>query len=377
VNGRSWFDELAIDGQSDASSADRAAALLDRLSSESRQSAQTRRRRLFTGGHTMRTAATWVAALVALAASIGHAAEPYPARPVLLVVPFPPSGAADLVGRPLAHSLEKYLKQPVVVTNKPGAAGAVGNAFVATSEPDGYKLLMALSSISAIPEADKLFNRSPAYTLDQLTPVARLTADPTVLVVQANAPWKSVKELVDDAKKRPAQISYSSSGIYGALHVPTEMLAVAAGMKLRHVPFSGGGPSTTALLGGHVQLTVQSPAAVAGHVKANRMRLLAHWGVRKLEMYPDLPTLKELGYDVEYYIWTGVFAPAKTPAAIVTTLRKAIADSANDADFRGAMEKIATPIQYLDQPEFSKFFAQDAKRLADAVRTIGRVEEKK
>ena len=325
----------------------------------------------------MRTAATWVAALVALAASIGHAAEPYPARPVLLVVPFPPSGAADLVGRPLAHSLEKYLKQPVVVTNKPGAAGAVGNAFVATSEPDGYKLLMALSSISAIPEADKLFNRSPAYTLDQLTPVARLTADPTVLVVQANAPWKSVKELVDDAKKRPAQIAYSSSGIYGALHVPTEMLAVAAGMKLRHVPFSGGGPSTTALLGGHVQLTVQSPAAVAGHVKANRMRLLAHWGVRKLEMYPDLPTLKELGYDVEYYIWTGVFAPAKTPAAIVTTLRKAIADSANDADFRGAMEKIATPIQYLDQPEFGKFFAQDAKRLADAVRTIGRVEEKK
>ena len=325
----------------------------------------------------MRTEATWLAALVALTASIGHAAAPYPVRPILLVVPFPPGGAAELVGRPLAHSLEKVLKQPVVVTNKPGAAGAVGNAFVATSEPDGYKLLMALSSISAIPEADKLFNRSPAYTLDQLTPIARLTADPTVLVVQANAPWKSVKELVDDAKKRPAQISYSSSGIYGALHVPTEMLAVAAGIKLRHVPFSGGGPSTTALLGGHVHLTVQSPAAVAGHVKANRMRLLAHWGVRKLEMYPDLPTLKELGYDVEYYIWTGVFAPAKTPAAIVTTLRKAIADSAADADFRGAMEKIATPIQYLDQPEFSKFFAQDAKRLADAVRTIGRVEEKK
>jgi tripartite-type tricarboxylate transporter receptor subunit TctC len=155
------------------------------------------------------------------------------------------------------------------------------------------------------------------------------------------------------------------------------MLAVAAGIKLRHVPFSGGGPSTTALLGGHVQMTVQSPSAVAGHVKANRMRLLAHWGVRKLELFPELPTLKELGYDVEYYIWTGVFAPAKTPAAIVSALRKAIGESAGDADFRGAMEKIATPIQYLDQPEFSKFFALDAKRLADAVRTIGRVEEKK
>ena len=318
------------------------------------------------------------AALVSLlAATFGQAAEPYPERPILLVVPFPPGGVAELVGRPLAHSLEKFLRQPVVVTNKPGAAGAVGNAFVATSEPDGYKLLMALSSLSAIPEADKLFNRKPAYTLEQLTPIARVTADPTVLVVQASAPWKSVKELVDDAKKRPAQIAYSSSGIYGALHVPTEMLAVAAGIKLRHVPFAGGGPSTTALLGGHVQFTVQSPSAVAGHVKANRMRLLAHWGVRKLEMFPDLPTLKELGYDVEYYIWTGVFAPAKTPAQVVGALRKAIAEAVNDADFRGAMEKIATPIQYLDQPEFNKFFAADAKRMADAVRKIGRVEEKK
>lgn len=326
----------------------------------------------------MHTPAAWLAALASLlGAALAQAAEPYPVRPILLVVPFPPGGVAELVGRPLAHSMEKFLKQPVVVTNKPGAAGAVGNAFVAHAEPDGYKLLIALSSVSAIPEADKLFNRKPAYTLDQLTPIARLTADPTVLVVQANAPWKSVKELVDEAKKRPGQIAYSSSGIYGALHVPTEMLAVAAGMKLRHVPFSGGGPSTTALLGGHVQLTVQSPSAVAGHVKANRLRLLAHWGVRKLEMFPELPTLKELGYDVEYYIWTGVFAPAKTPAAIVSTLRKAIADSANDQDFRGAMDKIATPIQYLDQPEFVKFFALDAKRLADAVRTIGRVEEKK
>src|SRR5262245_36206355 len=301
----------------------------------------------------MRIPAMALATLAALAAPIVHAAEPYPARPILLVVPFPPGGVVELVGRPLSHSLEKVLKQPVVVTNKPGAAGAVGNAFVATSEPDGYKLLMALSSISAIPEADKLFNRKPAYTLDQLTPIARLTADPTVLVVQTNAPWKSVKELVDEAKKRPAQLAYSSSGIYGALHVPTEMLAVAAGIKLRHVPFSGGGPSTTALLGGHVQMTVQSPSAVAGYVKANRLRLLAHWGVKKLDLYPDLPTLKELGYDVEYYIWTGVFAPAKTPAAVVGTLRKAIADSASDADFRSAMEKIATPIQHLDQPEFA------------------------
>jgi tripartite-type tricarboxylate transporter receptor subunit TctC len=312
-----------------------------------------------------------------IASAIASAAETYPARPILLVAPFPPGGVVDLVGRPLAASLEKFLKQPVVVNNKPGAAGAVGNAFVATAEPDGYKLLMSLSSISVIPEADKLFNRKPAYTLDQLVPIARVSADPTVLVVQSSAPWKSVKELVDDARSRPGQLSYSSSGLYGALHVPTEMLAIASGMKLRHVPFSGGGPSTTALLGGHVNLTVQSPAAVAGHVKAERMRLLAHWGAHKLDMFPELPSLKQLGYDVEYYIWTGVFAPAKTPPAIVDTLRKAIADSVADADFRNSMVKISTPIQYLDQPQFRTFFAEDHKRLAEAVRKIGRVDDKK
>jgi len=311
------------------------------------------------------------------AAAGANAAETYPVRPVLLVAPFPPGGVVDLVGRPLAASLEKFLKQPIVVNNKPGAAGAVGNAFVASAEPDGYKLLMSLSSISVIPEADKLFNRKPAYTLEQLLPIARVSADPTVLAVQSSAPWKSVKELVEDARSRPGQLSYSSSGIYGALHVPTEMLALASGMKLRHVPFSGGGPSTTALLGGHVNMTVQSPAAVSGHVKANKLRLLAHWGVRKLDLFPELPALKDLGYDVEYYIWTGVFAPTKTPGAIVNTLRKAIADSVADSDFRAAMAKISTPVQYLDQPEFRKFFAEDRKRLADAVRKIGRVEEKK
>lgn len=321
--------------------------------------------------------ALWLALACSMVATGLPAAETYPTRPILLVVPFPPGGVTDLVGRPLAASMEKALQQPVVVNNKPGAAGAVGNAFVATAEPDGYKLLMTLTSISVIPEADKLFNRKPAYTLEQLTPIARVSADPTVLAVQTSAPWKSAKELVDDAKARPGQIAYSSSGIYGALHVPTEMLAMASGMKLRHVPFSGGGPSTTALLGGHVNFTVQSPSAVSAHVKAEKLRLLAHWGVRKLDLFPELPSLKSLGYDVEYYIWTGVFAPAKTPPEVIGRLRKAIADTVADPEFKDAMAKISTPIQYLDQPEFVKFFAEDRKRMADAVRKMGRVEQKK
>src|SRR5918994_3855969 len=151
-----------------------------------------------------------------------RAQEKYPNRPITIVAPFPPGGVADLTARPVAAAMEKVLKNPVVVVNKTGAAGAVGMSSVANSKPDGYTLLMALSSISIIPEADKLFDRKPAYTMDQLLPIALISADPTIFVVNASRPWKSVKEFVADAKKRPGEISYSSSGEYGTLHMATE-----------------------------------------------------------------------------------------------------------------------------------------------------------
>src|SRR5258705_11167820 len=168
--------------------------------------------------------------LLALAVAVS-AQEKYPDRPVIIVAPFPPGGVADLTARPVAAALERVLKNPVVVGNKTGAAGAVGMSFVANSNPDGYNLLMALSSTSIIPEADKLFARKPAYTMDQLIPIALISADPTIFVVNASRPWKSVKELVDDAKKRPGEISYSSSGVYGTLHMAMEMLTHNAGIQ--------------------------------------------------------------------------------------------------------------------------------------------------
>src|SRR5204862_7633318 len=167
-----------------------------------------------------------------------------------LVAPFPPGGVADLTARPVAASLEKILTTPVGVVNKTGAAGAVGMQYVATSRPDGYTLLLALSSISNIPEADKLFGRPPAFTVDQFAPVALISADPTVLVVRSESPWKTAKDFIDDAKKRPGQISYSSSGVYGTLHMAMARLSQASGIKLRHVPHAGAAPALTALLGG-------------------------------------------------------------------------------------------------------------------------------
>ncbi len=239
-------------------------------------------------------------ALVLTTAGIGATAviaqEVFPARAITIVAPFPPGGVADLTARPVAAALEKTLKSPVGVVNKTGAAGAVGMQFVATSKADGYTLLLALSSISIIPEADKLFNRTPAFTVDQFAPIALISADPTILVVRAESPWRTAQEFIADAKKRPGEISYSSSGIYGTLHMAMELLGHAAGVKLRHVPAQGAGPALNAILGGHVDALASGPAVVIPHIKAGKLRPLAGWGDKRVAALPDIPTFRELGY---------------------------------------------------------------------------------
>jgi tripartite-type tricarboxylate transporter receptor subunit TctC len=315
--------------------------------------------------------------LLVLLAGPALAEDAYPNRHITMVVPFPPGGVADLTGRPTAFAMEKTLKQRVIIENKAGAGGAIGMAYVANAKPDGYTILMALSSISIIPEAEKLFERKSPYQMNQLMPVALISADPTVLVVRADSPWKSVKDLVEDAKKRPAKISFSSSGIYGTLHMAMEMFAQAANISLWHVPYTGGGPAMNALVGGHVDALASGPAAVIGQIKGGKLRALATWGEKRLASLPEVPTLKELGYDAEFYIWSGVFAPAGTPAPVLATLRKAVKQAVEDAEFKAIMAKIETPIHYLDAPEFQKFWDKDAAMLAAAVKRVGKVESKK
>jgi tripartite-type tricarboxylate transporter receptor subunit TctC len=274
--------------------------------------------------------------------------------------------------------MEKVLKQPVAVVNRPGAAGAVGNAAVANAKPDGYTVLMALSSISVIPAADELFNRKPAYTLDQFAPVALVTADPTILVVHPSLPVKTTKDLVALARARSGQMSFSSSGIYGALHMPMEMFLHAAKLKMRHVPTTGGGPAITALLGGHVELTAGGPAAISAHVKSGKLRTIVGWGAERHPSFPEVPTFREQGYkDVEYYIWAGLFAPRGTPDNVMKVLRDAVRRAVEDPDFKGAMTKVSSLVQYQDAPDFQQYWQADAKRLAALVKVVGKVEEKK
>jgi tripartite-type tricarboxylate transporter receptor subunit TctC len=323
------------------------------------------------------TALVTLAILLALVAGASAADEPYPTRPITIVNPFPPGGLADLTMRPLVPAMERILKQPVVLVNKPGASGAVGMQSAAVAKPDGYTILVSVPAISLLPEVDALFGRTPVFTRDQFVGIARINADPTILVVNADLPWKTLHELLEDARKRPGEIIFSSSGIYGASHVPMEMLLQAAGgLKMRHLPTSGGGPATTAVLGAHAHLWASTTGPAAPHIKSGKFRALAVSGATRHPNFPDVPTLKELGYDVEYYLWIALFAPKNTPANALRVLREATQKAVQEPDVKAAMDKIQVPIAYQDGDEFNAWWDADARRLAAVIKRIGKVESK-
>jgi tripartite-type tricarboxylate transporter receptor subunit TctC len=313
------------------------------------------------------------ASVVALTAGGTAAQEAYPSRAVTFINPFPPGGAVDVVARPLAAVLEPILKQPAVIETKAGAAGQVGAQFAAAAKPDGYTLLMHIVSISGFAEVDKLFGRPVKFTRDDFIPIARFIADPMVLVVNDQQPHKTLKELVEDAKKRPNELIFSSSGLYGALHLPTALFMTAAGIQMKHLPTNGGGPALTAVLGNNSQMLVSSIAAASAQMKAGKLRPLACFGGQRAPALPEVPTMKELGYNVEFYLWVGMFAPKGTPEAIVTTLRDASKKAAADEKFVQAMKNLGQDVAYLDQAEFRAFWDADAKRVEDAVHQIGKV----
>ena len=314
------------------------------------------------------------AAALAACAPVAAQAPAWPSRPITLIVPFPPGGLADIVARPVAEALGRELGQSVVIENKAGAGGGIGMGQAARARPDGYTLLMALSSLTVLPEADGILGRAPMFALSDLRPIARYTADPTVLAVRADSPWKTVKDFVDDARKRPGAINYGSSGNYGTMHVPMEILAQEAGIKLTHVPFTGAGPAVVALLGGQIQAVSSGPATVLQHVKAGKLRVLGHWGSGSLASLPDVPALKDTGFNAEYAQWSGLFIPAAVPEPIAQRLRTAARNAAQDARVREVINGAGSPILFQDSPEFERYVQADARRMAEVVKRIGKIE---
>ena len=320
----------------------------------------------------MRIGLVLVVAMVA--PLVAQAQGSYPDRPVTMVVPFPPGGVADTVARPVAEALGRELKQSVVVENKAGAGGALGIGTVARAAPDGYTILLSLSSISILPEADSVLQRKPAYTLDQFRPIARFTADPTVFVVRADAPWKTLAEFVADAKRRPSALNYGSSGNYGTMHVPMEMLKASADFRMTHIPYTGAGPAVVALLAGQVDAIATGPSTIVQQIQAGKLRALAHWGDHPLAALPGVPSLTQAGYPVQFAQWSALFVPAKTPDEIVQRLRAVAAKAAADPAVMQTISKAGSPIEYLDAPAFQLYWDADAKVMTQAVRKIGKLD---
>src|SRR5437764_5658936 len=323
-------------------------------------------RRQFVVGGAASAAAVW--------AHQAAAQDAFPTRPITILNAFPPGGINDLVTRPAASALEAIFKQPVVVETKAGAAGSVGAQVAATAKPDGYTLLSHNNGISGYAEVDKLFGRTPKTTRADFIPLARLCADPVLVLVNEQQPYKTLAEFVEAAKKEPGKIIFSSGGFYGASHLPVALLEQAAGITgMRHLPTAGGGPAITAALGNNAQLTTQTVQATLSHVKAGKLRALATFGAQRSKVLPDVPTMKELGYDVTYYLWVGLFAPKGTPAPVVSTLTAAIDKAGASPQFVEPLTHLGPEPSYLPAAEFAKFWDEDVRRAEETIREIGKV----
>jgi tripartite-type tricarboxylate transporter receptor subunit TctC len=315
------------------------------------------------------------ASVAVIGAQRALAQEDYPSRAITIINAFPPGGFNDIATRPFASALEPFLKQPVVVETKAGAAGQVGAQFAASARPDGYTLLSHNNGLAGYAAVDALFGRPPKTTRADFIPLARLAADPVAIIVNDQQPYQTLKDFFEDAKKRADAIIYSSGGLYGASHLPVALLEKALGVpKLRHLPTAGGGPAITAVLGNNAQVSTQTISASIQHIRAGKLRALAVFGATRAKSLPNVPTLKELGYDVEYYLWAGLFAPKGTPPAIVSKLSAAIEQAANTDQFKSAIANLGLEIGYLNANDFARFWDLDAKRSDEAVALIGKVQ---
>ena len=304
----------------------------------------------------------------ALGAAPARAAEPFPVKPIQLVIPFAP-GDTDNMLRPFVERMAEFLRQPVVLNYKPGAGGGIGAGFVATSKPDGYTLVgTSPGSIVVVP----LANKEMRYTPESFTPVAALAEGGLMLVVASSSPWKNMKELVEYSKKNAGRVTFSSSGALGITHLLAEALGKEAGVSWSHIPFQGSAPAITAVLGGHVAMASTAIAPAQAHIKAGTLRPLAVFGDNRLKAYPEVPTLKELGYNVGSPTLYGISAPAGTPREVVDSLhaaaKKAIDKYGDSISTNLAL--FGAEIKLLGPDEYGAYLQRQNQLFSEAVKSL-------
>jgi tripartite-type tricarboxylate transporter receptor subunit TctC len=275
------------------------------------------------------------------------------------------------VGRPLASVGHQHLGQPVVVINKGGGGGGVGAQFVANARPDGYTILHELNTMSELPQVDQLLGRPPAFRKEQFVPLGQIAVSPFAVMVNAESRWKTFQEFVAEAKGKPDEFQYASAGVYSTTHFMWELILKATALRVRHMPTTGGGPIMMAVLGKHVDIShCVMPAVCAPQVEAKKIRLLAVTTDKRLPVYPDVPTLKELGYDVTHSIWHTWMVPAGTPPEVVAKLRQGLKAMVEDEAFKALMAKLGERIQYMSGEDFQKFWDDDYRKVGTLLKDL-------
>ena len=306
-----------------------------------------------------------VAALATALAMPAPGFAQFPTKEVSIIVPYAPGGATDLVFRALANSSQKYLGKAVVVVNRAGGGGAVGFTEAAQAKPDGYTLVSVITPVAILPHQVKT-----AFTYQSFEPIINVVQDPAMFQVRADAPWKTQAEFLDYARKNPAMITVGNSGAGGGVHLIALAFEKAAGVRFNHIPFAGGGPSVTALLGGHVHAVSVSPPEGIPHVKAGKLRIVALFSGSRMADFPNVPTVREQGIDFTMSQWRGLAAPKGAPAEAIRVLHDAFKNGMEDPAFVKNAADMSVALAYLGPAVFGKLMAADHERYAKLVAEI-------
>ena len=306
-------------------------------------------------------------ALIAFASGIAWA-QPYPSKPVRVVIVFPPGGATDIVGRIAFQKVGEYINQQFIIDNRPGASGTIGGAYVAKSAPDGYTLMVFSATLIANAH---LYRKLPYDALKDftgITPVARLVG---LLSVHPSMPVRTIKELVALAKARPNEISYGTAGAGAFQHLATSLFANMAGIQLTHVPYKGGGPASVAIAGGEIQMLLTPISEILPHIKANRVRPVAVSSTTRTTQFPELPTIGETVKGYEFISWMGTFAPAGTPRPIIDRLNAELKKAVADPAVASNLNSQSLDPMHMTPEEFAKLLRAEYDKYEHVVKLTG------
>ena len=304
-----------------------------------------------------------------LALAVPAAAQSdYPNRPIRLIIPFPPGGSNDVVGRVIAQHLGDILGKQVVVDNRAGAGGVIGTELASETAPDGYTLL----GISLAHAVNPWLYKLPYDPIKAFAPIGIMAKGPVVLSVNPGLPVNSVKELVALAKQKPGDLQYASAGVGSFQHLSAELFKLTAGVNIMHIPFKGGGPAMTDVMGGHTKVLFSSLVQTTPHIRSGKLRALAVGGTQRSSVLPDLPTVAEAGVP-EYASenWWGIVAPAGTPAPIIERLHKALTEAQNNPEAKKYFDNEGATIVKMSTDEFGKFMASEMNKWEQVVKKGG------